>query len=70
MDGRMLAALRSEAHALAQLETLAGHGPWSINATAGTVIDLRDQSLVAYLHPATLDPIPGAWLLMQAGGNA
>lgn len=61
LDVRMLPTLRSEAHALAQMPSHQDHGMWSINAFAGTVRDMRDDSLVAYLHPAVLDPIPGCW---------
>lgn len=69
MDGRMLGVLRSEAHALAQLAAHHDHGAWSINADAGTVIDLRDQSLVVFLHQVTLDPIPGVWFFPHDKGT-
>lgn len=66
---KMLATLRTEADALAALPAHANHRSWSINAFAGTVRDLRNDDLIAYLHPVVLDPIPGFWFFPHHGGS-
>lgn len=71
MDGRMLHALRAEATALAQMPTHKGHPAWSINADAGTVTELPEGGLVAYLHPASIDQeqLHGLWFFPHDRGT-
>lgn len=70
LDVRMLPALRSEAAALAKMpDHQDARRRWSINAFAGTIRDMGDGSLVAYLHPAALDAFPGFWFFPHDGGN-
>lgn len=71
LDVRMLPVLRSEAAALAMMpDHQDARRRWSINAFAGTIRDMRDGSLVAFLHPAALDPIPGFWFFPHDQGSS
>lgn len=68
MASDMLKALRAEAKALAELHP--GRPDWSINPDAGTVTELPDGGLVAFLHPAAIDnaQLAGWWYFPH--GNA
>ena len=69
----MIKALREEATALARQP---GHENlssiyWTINPDAGTVRDIRNGDLIAYLHPSAIDHtlLKGSYFVPHAGGS-
>lgn len=67
----MYAALRDEADALAKLPTHKWRSRWSINPDAGTVTELPNGALIAYLHPLAISNggLLGWWFLPHDKGT-